>query len=145
MREIEGEIEIAGEPDAVTAAFTDVQALKKWWGVREGLVDARQGGVWSCTWDVPVDGFGFVILAGRIRSLRPGEHLHIEDLLYFNRERPVLGPMRILLDIEPHENLSRIKVRQDGYGKDSDWDWYYGLAEDNWPKALGKLKDFLEG
>lgn len=144
MRDVEGEIEITCKPDAVTTAFTDVNALRQWWGVKQGLVDARKGGVWSCTWDVPVEGFGFVILAGRIRSLSAGEHLHIEDLLYFNKEHPVLGPMRILLDVELTDAGSRVKVRQDGYGKDSDWDWYYQLVVKNWPRALGKLKEHLE-
>ena len=144
MREVKGEMEIECAPEAVTAAFTDVQGMMQWWGVKHGLVDARKGGVWSCTWAVPVEGFGFVILSGRIRRLRPGEHLHIEDLLYFNKERPVLGPMRILLDVEATARGSHLKVGQDGYGNDRDWDWYYDLVVQNWPKALQRLKAHLE-
>lgn len=144
MRDVQAEIEIARPPEEVTTAFTDVHCMRQWWGVKTGLVDAREGGVWSCTWDLPVEGYGFVILSGRIRSLTEGAHLHIEDLLYFNREHPILGPMRILMDIEATEDGSRVKVRQDGYGKDPDWDWYYDLAVENWPKALAMLKEHLE-
>jgi uncharacterized protein YndB with AHSA1/START domain len=124
--------------------LTDVEMMRQWWGVHRGLVDGREGGVWALTWDVPAEGFGHVVLSGTIKSLRHGEQLHIENLLFFNKERMVLGPMTLDFDVSVSAGRSVVKVRQGGYGAGGDWDWYYQLVMENWPPALARLKEFLE-
>jgi hypothetical protein len=93
---------------------------------------------------VPIQGFGYVALCGTIGALDPRRRLEVQQLVYFNREREVLGPMGLTFEIDDSEPQSRLTVVQDGYGDGPDWDWYYQLVMENWPKALGGLKEYLE-
>lgn len=90
-----------------------------------------------------MQGFGYVVLCGRIGALDP-HRLEVRDLLYFNRHRAVLGPMGLIFEIDDSRQQSTLAVLQDGYGEGADWDWYYDLVLENWPRALGSLKDYLE-
>jgi uncharacterized protein YndB with AHSA1/START domain len=141
---VQAEIDVAAPPEAVLEAFTQVEAMQVWWHVQRGHVAAHPGGFWALTWDVPQPEFGFVVLSGIIESFRPGEHLSIKNLLYFNRQRPVLGPMTLTIEVRKAEDLSHLVVCQDGYGYGEDWDWYYELVRKNWPPALVAAKAFLE-
>lgn len=144
MRAVRNDINIAAPAGRVVQAFLEVDAMRRWWGVASGLVIPRAGGVWSCSWDVSVDGFGFVVLAGRIQHLQPETLLDIDNLVYLNRHRAVLGPMTLSLQVHEHRGESRVTVVQGDYGTGEDWDWYFGLVQENWPKALESLRLWLE-
>jgi uncharacterized protein YndB with AHSA1/START domain len=136
------EIEIAAPAEKVLNAFTNVEAMQDWWSAVGGLVEARPGGVWAVTWDASQ--FGFVALSGVVESLRPGERLRIGNLAYFNRQRAVLGPMALAVEVSESEGRSKLVVCQSGYKYGSDWEWYYELVRESWPPALVRLKKFLE-
>jgi uncharacterized protein YndB with AHSA1/START domain len=143
MREVRAEIEVAAAPQAVLSAFTEVDAMREWWGVDRGLVERRVGGVWALTWEVTERGFRYA-QTGVIQALRPGELLHIGHLLYLNPERPVLGPMELTVVVVPQERFSRLTVCQTGYKEGADWDWYYSAVTEAWPRTLPLVKQYLE-
>ena len=57
MRTVQVELVIGAPPDRVLDAFVDTDALREWWDVDRGLIDAREGGVWSLAWDRSDKGF----------------------------------------------------------------------------------------
>jgi uncharacterized protein YndB with AHSA1/START domain len=143
MREVRAEIEVAAAPQAVLSAFTEVDAMREWWGVDRGLVEHRVGGVWALTWEVTEKGFRYA-QTGVIQALRPGELLHIGSLLYLSPERPILGPMELTVAVVPQEPFSRLTVFQTGYQEGADWDWYYNAVTEAWPRTLPLVKQYLE-
>jgi uncharacterized protein YndB with AHSA1/START domain len=145
MREDRHEVDIHVPAPQVLHAFLDVEKLRGWWGNQQGFVEARPGGMWVVTWDVPVEGFGYVALTGTIRSLEAGKRLEIENLAYLNKNRAILGPMSLTVSVTEREGTSHVVVRQAGYQSGGDWDWYYQLVVENWPAALTRLRQFLEG
>jgi activator of Hsp90 ATPase-like protein len=142
MRAVEARIEVSISPEAAVDAFLDLEAMRGWWHVERGLVQVREGGVWALAWERSEHGFKYVI-TGRIASLEP-RRLLITEMLYFNPERPVFGPMSLAVDAAPTLAGCELTVRQDGYGDGADWDWYYRVVRWAWPEVLKELKEFLE-
>ncbi len=142
-REVRAEIEVHVRPEEVFRAFTNVQMLRQWWGVNRGLVEEREGGVWGLAWGVGEQGFRYVT-TGVIRSFRPYRQIEIDNLVYFNPERPVLGPMHLSIGVHEGREETLVSILQDGYQQGADWDWYYQAVVVGWPHALTRLKEYLE-
>ncbi|MBI4467159.1 MAG: SRPBCC domain-containing protein [Acidobacteria bacterium] len=143
-RKVGRSIRIQATPEQALRAFLDVEQMKQWWGVAKGLVEERKGGVYSLAWGEPGRGYKYVV-AGVVKSYQPGKWLRLEPLVYFNHERPVLGPMRLRISVREKDGRTRVSVRQDGYGEGPDWDWYYEAVITGWKDTLANLKAFLEG
>lgn len=143
MRAVETKVEIAVSPEAAVRAFTELQAMQQWWHVERGLVEAREGGVWALAWERSEHGFKYVI-TGRIASLKP-RRLVITEMLYFNPDRPVFGPMSLTLEADPAASGCELTIRQDGYGEGADWDWYHKVVSWAWPEVAQDIKVYLEG
>ena len=143
MRAVETKINIRTTPEAALQAFLQLNALKDWWHVERGLVEPRVGGVWAFAWERSEQGFKYVI-TGRITSLDPARRLVISDMLYFNPDRPVFGPMTLTVEAAPAELGSVLTIRQEGYRDGEDWDWYYKVVSWAWPEVAKELKVFLE-
>ena len=144
MRTVETRIHVAATPDAALNAFLELEAMRKWWHVDRGLVDPREGGVWAFAWERSEHGFKYVI-TGRIASLQPGHRLMITEMLYFNPDRPVFGPMTLTVEVSPAGSGCELTIRQDGYEDGPDWDWYYRVVSWAWPEVAKDIKQFLEG
>jgi len=127
----------------VLEAFLDAELMKQWWGATRALVEPRKGGIWAAAWGEPGQGYRYVV-SGVVKSLKPAKRLKLDPLVYFNWERPVLGPMRLGISVREKDGLTRVSVRQDGYGDGPDWDWYYEAVVKGWRDALANLKEFLE-
>ncbi len=142
-RSVRTTISIDAAPQLVLDAFLLQEHLHGWWGVDRSLVQAKVGGLYVLTWGVSAAGFQYVS-SGVIEAFEPGRQLSIRDLVYFNPERPLLGPMTLRVSFRPQSASTIIEVTQDGYGDGPDWDWYYEAVRGAWPVALGGLKEYLE-
>ncbi len=131
-RKVSTSIQVSAGAERALRAFLDPELMKQWWGVERALVEERKGGPWALAWGASEHGYHYVV-SGIIKSLLPGKRLRIDSLVYFSPDFPVLGPMRLF-----------VNVRQDGYGQGPDWDRYYQAVVKGWKEALRNLKAFLE-
>jgi uncharacterized protein YndB with AHSA1/START domain len=143
MKHVETTVRVAAPPEALIRAFIDVEAMGQWWGVDRGLVEPREGGTWALAWERSPAGFKYVT-TGRIMSLEPGRRICIAELVYFNPERPVLGPMTLTVEVAAVEGGSDVTIRQEGYQDVSDWNWYYDAVRVAWPEVAKSLKRYAE-
>jgi uncharacterized protein YndB with AHSA1/START domain len=144
MRQVRAEVDISASRKEVLNSFLDPEGMRIWWGVKRGLAEPRVGAAWATTWEVPRNGREFVVWTGVISSYESEGHLELSNVLYFDRARPILGPMTLRFDVRTQPGGTHLTVVQDGYGSGPDWDWYYDLVRENWPLALEKLKAFHE-
>ena len=143
MRAVKTSIAVASTPEAALQVFLDLDAMKNWWHVDRGVVEPREGGVWAFAWERSEHGFKYVI-TGRINALEPGKRLVITEMLYFNPDRPVFGPMSLTVEAAPTTDGCVLTIIQDGYGNGPDWDWYYKVVSWAWPEVAKEIKAFLE-
>ena len=143
VRTVETKIHVAATEENVLRAFLDLEAMRHWWHVDRGLVEPREGGVWALAWERSEQGFKYVI-TGRIASLEPGQRLVITEMLYFNPDRPVLGPMSLMVKAGVSPGGCELTIQQDGYRDGPDWDWYYKVVSWAWPQVAKDIEQFLE-
>jgi len=143
MRTVEASIIIHVPPAQVLDAFIEQQHLHAWWGVNRSLVEAKPGGLYLLAWKGGAQGFDYVH-TGIIKSYEPGLYLEIASFSYLHPEKQLLGPMELLLECSPHINSTYLHVRQSGYQYGGDWDWFYEVVREHWPKTLQLLKEYLE-
>lgn len=142
-RKVSRSVQIQASAERVWRAFVDPEQMKQWWGAARGLVEERKGGVWALAWGDAEQGYKNVV-CGVLKSFQPQKRLRIEPLVYFNPERPVLGPMRLSISVKEKEGRTRVSVRQDHYAEGPDWDWYYEAVVKGWKETLANLKQYLE-
>lgn len=142
-RFVESKIRIKASAKQILSALLELKHLKNWWGVDSCFIEKKDGGLYALTWLRSKDGIKF-ISTGRIRTYDRRTHLHLEDMLYINSEKPILGPFIIKFDIDEKPTYSNLTVFQSGYKKGKVWDWYYEAVRDGWPEALIMLKKYLE-
>jgi hypothetical protein len=65
-------------------------------------------------------------------------------MVYFNPQRPIFGPMELMILTTPERVGTTLTVVQSGYQKGDDWDWYYNVVKDAWPSVTAKIKNYLE-
>jgi uncharacterized protein YndB with AHSA1/START domain len=143
MKAVETRIDVATSPDSALRAFLDLDAIKKWWHVERGLLEPREGGVWAFAWERSEQGFKYVI-TGRIGLIQPGRRLMITEMLYFNPDRPIFGPMSLTVEAVLKGAGCELTIVQDGYGEGPDWEWYYKVVRWAWPEVAKEIKEFLE-
>ena len=136
-------IEIMAKPDAVLNAFTDPQHLKNWWSVDRSLIELKKGGLYSLAWDITQYGIGYVS-TGIIAEYLPACQLKISQMAYFNPQRPILGPMELLILTTPESRSTVLSIIQSGYQSGPDWDWYHDAVKTAWPTVAKQLKNYLE-
>jgi len=76
MRKVEATINIGSSSATVFNAFIEPLQLKKWWGVDRCLIETKQGGIYSLTWNINNQGFQY-ISTGVITVYQPAEELLI--------------------------------------------------------------------
>lgn len=143
MRKVEAAIEIDQPASRVFDAFTEASLLRSWWGVERCLVEKKQGGLYSLTWDISDKGFHYVS-TGVITVFIPAKELMVDHFVYFNPEKKILGPTYLSIRLTEKENKTLLNLVQGGYQSDADWDWFYDAVKNAWPKVLVNLKSFLE-
>lgn len=142
-RKVSTSIQVDTDAERALRAFLDPEHMKQWWGVKLALVVERKGGSWALAWGASEHGYRYVV-SGIIKSVLPGKRLRVDSLVYFSPDYPVLGPMRLSINVRERDARTRVTVRQDGYGEGPDWDRYYEAVGKGWKVALRNLKAFLE-
>ncbi len=143
MRTVEASIRTSASPQDVLAAFLGIEHLKNWWGVDRCLIQVREGGIWACAWERSEAGFRYAG-TGIIARYVEEESLRIEKMIYFNADHAILGPLNLTVTVGRISGQTQVSVLQDGYGRGTDWDWYYESVADSWPRVLKALKEYLE-
>jgi len=144
LRRVEAEIIIEAPASIVFNAFVDYQKLKDWWGVERCLIEKKTGGVYSLVWGISESGFKYVF-SGIIKNFMSSKLLDIGNVVYFNPEKPLLGPMTLSVKTKTkNTNTTKLILIQDGYQDGEHWDWYYEAVKEAWPNVLTTLKEYLE-
>ncbi len=115
-RKVSTSIQVSAGSERALRAFLDPALMKQWWGVERALVEERKDGPWALAWGASEHGYHYVV-SGIIKSLLPGKRLRIDSLVYFSPDFPVLGPMRLFVNVREKDGRTRVSVRQDGYGQ----------------------------
>lgn len=134
---------VPAPPRRVIEAFTSERDLVAWWGAQRALVDGRRDGVWCCCWNPSPDEPGFSALSGIVLELDPDAEVRIGKLLHVSRAREILGPMSLRIRASAEHDGSHVEISQDGYGAGDDWDWYYSVVSQQWPRNLQRLTNYL--
>ena len=142
-RSVSAEITLHCDPLKALQAFTHQPYLKGWWGVAKSLIELVPGGCYNLCWQEDSSAIQFVS-SGIIRDYRDGELLEVTNMVYFNPERPLLGPMDLSIYVTGSSNNCNLRVTQAGYREGEHWDWYYHAVQSAWPAALEGLKRFME-
>lgn len=142
-KNVSAEIRIKSKVSTIINAFVDPSILKEWWATASVYIEQKDGGLYTLSWLKSDAGIKF-ILTGRINLLNKRSHLYLEDVLYINAERPILGPTKIKIEVNEKSSYSIVKISHTGFGKTDEWDWYYNLMLDSWPQVLVFLKQYLE-
>jgi hypothetical protein len=128
----------------VISAFTEQDMLRDWWSVERSLIEKKAGGLYVLAWNIGETGFGY-ISSGIIQTYDPAGELIIDNLVYMNPGRPLLGPMKLSIRAEEKNDQTGLVLCQDGYRQGEHWDWYYEAVKGAWPVVLEGLKGYLEG
>lgn len=143
QRYVTSEIRINATVEQILNALLELEHLKSWWGVDSALIEKKDGGTYTITWLRSEHGIKF-ISTGRIKLYDKTSHLHLEDMIYINSEKPIQGPFTIQYNIKKNNNYCMLSVRQGGFEKGDEQGWYYKAVLDGWPEALIMLKKYLE-
>jgi hypothetical protein len=143
LRKVETALSIKTKPQVILDAFLKADLLKEWWGVERCLVEPEIGGVYTLAWGISDNGFNY-LMTGIIQKYIKKSKLKIENLVYLNPEKKILGPMTLSIDLLDKGGECVIILKQDGYESGDDWDWYYDAVKKAWPETLLGLKNYLE-
>jgi len=143
MRKVEATVNIGSPPVTVFNAFIEPWQLKKWWGVERCLVEPKQGGMYSLAWNISNEGFQY-ISTGVITVYQPSRELLIDHFIYFNPEKSILGPTYLCIKLDAVNSSTHLQLIQGNYQSGGDWDWFYDVVKDSWPRVLQDLKNYLQ-
>lgn len=144
MRLVEASIDLDLEPQEVLDVFIKHEHLKAWWGVNRSLIELKRGGLYTLVWQDREQCVEYVS-SGIISEYLPACQLKVKDLVYINPQRPVLGPMELLVMTTPaDEGTTQLTVIQSGYQYGPDWDWLYESVQRAWPEVLKQIKKYLQ-
>lgn len=145
MRTVECAMEISVAPQKIISAFTDLEMLKGWWSVEKCFIELKPGGIYTLAWGISENSMRY-ISTGVIKKYEPGKILHIGDYMYLSEERPFYGPLNLIIEVSAVAHGSLLKLTQGPYpqNKGADWDWYYEVVKEAWPKVLLTMKQYLE-
>lgn len=143
MKKVEASIEVEVTPQLALDAFILHKHLNGWWGVERSFVEPKPGGLYSLAWQISEGGIKY-ISTGVISEYKAGRKLLIDKFVYFNPEKPILGPLQLSVDVESSGKNTKISVCQAGYQEGEHWQWYYEAVVLVWPIVLKELKKYLE-
>lgn len=140
MKSVKESISLPVDPNKALNMFLDLKEMRSWWGVERGFIDPKPGGCWTVAWEISEKGFGYVS-TGVIKEIQLGKNIVIENLVYLNPAKSILGPMTLDIKVEEAKENTILTVEQSGYGEGDDWFWYYNAVVEGWPHALKLLRN----
>ncbi len=138
-RSVEATNTIPASPDQVLQAFLVDDDLKAWWKVSRTLVEQKQGGIWSVTWDDWGQDKTQHAWIGVIEELTP-DRLVVGHLVMIEPDMPLLGPMQLEITVKPAGSGSALTVSHRGYGYGEHWDSIYDAVVQGWAHVLGDME-----
>ncbi len=150
MTEFTQDMVIIAPPQAVLDAFFDARALATWWEVKRSLCVPRLLGSYAVEWETtewkdPTLGRLGGALHGMVMEYKPGREFFLADAFWLPPDGAPIGPMALEVTCSRHAWGSQVHVRQSGFEDSPRWRRYYEVITPGWERALGLLKDLLEG
>ena len=145
LKFVKQHIQISSSAERILEAFVRIEDLSKWWGVEKCNIELKKGGLYILLWGVSENGVKYTS-TGIVESFISDRILHIRDAAYISTDRPILGPVEMILKVESiEENSSKLFVEQGPYPQiNKHWNWYYESVEEGWKNVLPNLKKYLE-
>lgn len=138
----------------VLFAFADSQALRKWMGAKNAVVQPRPGGLFVLEWELGKEGNDDLLgplggtLAGVLDKSMAGHFVHFGSLHWLTPRGEVYGPTRVEVNVfsknDPRRKPTRVQLRCTGFQSSEPWVRYRELSQRAWEKSLAKLKEFCE-
>ncbi len=141
-RTVEATMSISTSPENVLEAFLDEGDLKAWWKVSRTLVEQREGGIWSITWDNWGEEKTHHAWTGVIEELT-ADRLVIGKLVMMEPDMPLLGPMQLEINVKPAEGGTSVTVSHRGYQYGDHWDKIYDMVVNGWDHVLDDLETWV--
>ena len=141
-RTVEATMNISTSPEIVLEAFLDEGDLKAWWKVSRTLVEQREGGIWSITWDNWGEEKTQHAWTGVIEELT-ADRLVIGKLVMMEPDMPLLGPMQLEINVKPAEGGTSVTVSHRGYQYGDHWDKIYDMVVNGWDHVLDDLETWV--
>ncbi len=133
---------ISATPAEVLDAFLDETDLQAWWKVSRSLVERKQGGVWSITWDDWGEDKTQHAWIGVIEELTP-DRLLVGHLVMIEPDMPLFGPMQLEIRVQPADGGTSLTVSHRGYRYGEHWDRIYQLVVNGWDHVLGDMQTWF--
>ena len=142
-RTVETTAIISASPEEVLNAFLDEGDLKAWWKVSRSLVEPKQGGVWSITWDDWGPEKTQHAWIGVIDEVTP-DTLVIGHLVMIEPDTPILGPMQLDIAVSPTKGGTLLRLSHRGYRYGGHWDSMYHMVVKGWDHVLGDMAAWFQ-
>ena len=142
-RSVDTKVVISAVPEKVMQAFLDEGDLKAWWKVSRTLVEPEEGGIWSITWDDWGQEKTQHSWTGTIEELS-AHRLVIGHLVMNEPNMPLLGPLRIEINVRPAAGGTSLSLSHRGYGYGDHWDRMYELVVNGWDHVLGDMERWFQ-
>jgi uncharacterized protein YndB with AHSA1/START domain len=134
---------ISGSPEEVLNAFLDDGDLKAWWKVSRSLVEQKEGGIWSITWDDWGEEKTQHAWIGVVEELTP-KRLLVGHLVMIEPGMPLFGPMQLEISVQPADDGTSLTVSHRGYQYGDHWDRIYELVINGWEHVLGDMQAWAQ-
>ena len=134
---------ISAAPEEVLIAFVDDGDLKAWWKVTRSLVEQKQGGIWSITWDDWGEEKTHHAWIGVIEEITPNR-LQVGHLVMIEPDMPLLGPMQLEISVKPADGGTSLTVSHRGYKYGNHWDTIYDMVVNGWDHVLGDMEAWVQ-
>lgn len=144
MKIVEASIDLELPPQKVLEVFVKHEHLKAWWGIHRSLIELKPGGLYSLVWQNQQDCVEYVS-TGIIAEYLPACQLKVKNLVYINPQRPILGPMELMVLTTPNDDhTTQLTIIQSGYQQGPHWDWLYESVHRAWPEVLLQIRKYLQ-
>jgi uncharacterized protein YndB with AHSA1/START domain len=134
---------ISASPEQVLQAFLSDNDLKAWWKVSRSLVEQKQGGGWSITWDDWGPEKTQHAWIGVIEEIAP-DRLVVGHLVMIEPETPLPGPMQLEITVKPAAGATLLRLSHRGYRYGDDWDAMYDAVVQGWDHVLGDMEAWFQ-
>ena len=142
-RSVDTEVVISASPENVMQAFLNGDELKGWWKVSRSLVEPKQGGIWSITWDNWGPEKTQHAWIGVVDEIEP-DRLVIGHLVMIEPDMPLLGPMQLEISVKPAEGGTSLRLSHRGYRYGDHWDSMYEIVVTGWDHVLGDMEAWFQ-
>lgn len=154
LRSFELQTVIHASSTQVLFAFLNQDAVCKWWGARNAVIQPRPGGLFAVEWDATYGGEDSIlgpmggVLTGILDSAQAGHYIHFGSLHWLSPKGVVYGPTRLMIDVRsrgnPREKPCMLTLQVEHFQSGEGWDRYFEVTQENWKETIDNLKKWCE-